>query len=108
MNTGHEGSLTTLHANSPQDALFRLENMVMMAGYNLPVQVIREHIASAIHVVFQLTRLSNGLRVVKQVAEVMKDGDSLVTVDLFVREGIRLVAKNEPSLRLRRLMEVER
>jgi pilus assembly protein CpaF len=56
MNTGHEGSLTTVHANSPRDALARIENMVLMAGFDLPVRAIREQMASALHLVVQLVR----------------------------------------------------
>ncbi len=108
MNTGHEGSMTTLHANSPRDAMFRLENMVMMAGHNLPVSVIREYIASAIHVVIQLTRLSSGLRVITSVSEVMKGEDGIFIKDLFVRDGGTLVFKGEPSVRLQKLMEVKK
>lgn len=60
MNTGHEGSLTTVHANSPRDALARIENMILMAGFDLPVYVIREQIASAIHMIIQISRLVDG------------------------------------------------
>ncbi len=62
MNTGHEGSLGTVHANTPRDALARIENMVMMAGFELPVKAIREQMASAIHVVIQIARFSDGTR----------------------------------------------
>ena len=70
MNTGHEGSLTTLHANSPRDALGRLESMVLMAGLDLPLAVVREYVASSIDLVVQQSRLSSGRRVVTQVVEV--------------------------------------
>jgi pilus assembly protein CpaF len=70
MNTGHEGSLTTLHANSPRDALARLETMVLMAGMELPLAAIREQIASAIDIIVQLTRLQDGRRIVSNVVEV--------------------------------------
>lgn len=70
MNTGHEGSLTTLHANSPRDALARLESMVLMAGLDLPLIVVREHIAASVDIVVQQARLSDGRRVVASVAEV--------------------------------------
>ncbi len=70
MNTGHEGSLTTLHANSPRDALSRLETMVLMANIGLPLQAIREQITSAIHIVIQQSRLPCGRRVISHVAEV--------------------------------------
>lgn len=70
MNTGHEGSLTTLHANSPRDALGRLESMVLMAGLDLPLSVVREYVASSIDLVVQQSRLSSGRRVVTQIVEV--------------------------------------
>ena len=70
MNTGHEGSLTTLHANSTRDALARLESMVLMAGLDLPLAVVREHIAASIDIIVQQARLSDGRRVVVSVAEV--------------------------------------
>ncbi|NYT64977.1 Flp pilus assembly complex ATPase component TadA [Alcaligenaceae bacterium] len=69
MNTGHEGSLTTLHANSPRDALARLETMILMAGMDLPLAAVREHIASSIHIIVQQMRLSNGRRVVTAIVE---------------------------------------
>ncbi|MDO5680428.1 MAG: ATPase, T2SS/T4P/T4SS family [Pelistega sp.] len=70
MNTGHEGSLTTLHANSARDALARLETMILMAGMDLPLLAIREHIASSIDFIVQQTRLSNGRRVISSIVEV--------------------------------------
>lgn len=69
MNTGHEGSLTTLHANSPRDALARLETMILMAGMDLPLAAVREHIASSIHIIIQQMRLANGRRVVTAIVE---------------------------------------
>jgi pilus assembly protein CpaF len=85
MNTGHEGSLTTVHANSPRDALGRIENMVLMAGFELPVAVIREQMASALHVILQLSRLVDGTRRIVQVSEVAGMEGSLVTLqDIFV------------------------
>jgi pilus assembly protein CpaF len=74
MNTGHRGSLTTLHANSPEDALIRLESMVLMAGFDLPLAAIRRMIAGAIEVVIQQDRLADGKRVVTKISELM-DGD---------------------------------
>ncbi len=62
MNTGHEGSLTTVHANSPRDALSRIENMVLMAGFDLPIRAIREQMASAFHIIVQLARFADGSR----------------------------------------------
>jgi pilus assembly protein CpaF len=70
MNTGHEGSLTTVHANSPRDALARLESMFSMANLNIPERAIRQQIASAIHVVVQIARLPDGTRKVISVSEI--------------------------------------
>lgn len=70
MNTGHEGSLTTLHANSPRDAISRLEVMVLMAGMDMPLTAIREHIASSIDFIVQQTRLSDGRRVISSIVEI--------------------------------------
>jgi pilus assembly protein CpaF len=84
MNTGHEGSLTTVHANSPRDALGRLEIMVSMAGFDLPIWSIRRQIASAVHVVVQVSRLMGGPRKVVQISEVAgMEGDNVVMHDLF-------------------------
>jgi pilus assembly protein CpaF len=85
MNTGHEGSLTTVHANSARDALARIENMVLMAGFELPVAVIREQMASALHVIVHLSRLSDGTRRLMSLTEVSGTEGSLVTLqDIFV------------------------
>src|SRR5690606_1044230 len=70
MNTGHDGSLTTLHANSPRDALARLETMVLMAGMDLPLAAIREQLASAVDIIVQQTRYSCGRRLVTHIVEV--------------------------------------
>lgn len=84
MNTGHDGSLTTLHANTPRDAVRRLETMVMMAGYDLPQRAIREQIASAIHVIIQASRLSDGSRRVMNVTEILgMEGDVILMQDVF-------------------------
>ncbi len=84
MNTGHDGSLTTLHANSPRDAISRLETMTLMAGLNLPVRVIREQIAAAIDLVVQQARLRDGSRKIIRVTEVQgMEGDVLVLQDIF-------------------------
>jgi len=84
MNTGHEGSLTTVHANSPRDALARLESMFSMANLNIPERAIRQQIASAIHVVLQIARLPDGTRKVISVSEItgMED-DSIWMQDIF-------------------------
>lgn len=85
MNTGHDGSLTTLHANNPRDAIRRMETMVMMAGYDLPQRAIREQISSAVHVIVQASRLSDGSRRVMNVTEVVgMEGDVILLQDVFV------------------------
>jgi len=84
MNTGHEGSLTTVHANSPRDALSRLETMVLMAGFELPVRAIREQIASAINVIVQLERQPDGSRKVTSVQEIQgMEGDVILLQEVF-------------------------
>jgi pilus assembly protein CpaF len=84
MNTGHDGSLTTGHANSPRDLLSRLEVMVLMAGMELPVRAIREQIASAVDIIVQLTRFSDGRRRVTSIVEVDgMEGDVILTQSLF-------------------------
>ncbi|HWY22432.1 MAG TPA: CpaF family protein [Candidatus Acidoferrum sp.] len=91
MNTGHEGSLTTVHANSVRDALARVENMVSMANLNIPERAVRHQIASAIHAVVQVARLSDGTRKVVSVSEVTgMDAESITMQDIFVfeRRGI--------------------
>ena len=87
MNTGHEGSMSTVHANSPRDALSRIENMVMMAGFDLPQRAIREQISSAIHLVLQVARMRDGSRRTVAISEVVGMEDQTVTMqDLFVFE----------------------
>jgi pilus assembly protein CpaF len=84
MNTGHDGSLTTLHANNPRDAISRLETMTLMAGLELPIRVAREQIASAIDVIVQQTRLRDGSRKITQITEVAGlEGDTVVLSDIF-------------------------
>ncbi len=84
MNTGHEGSLTSVHSNSPRDALLRVENMVLMAGFDLPVRAIREQIASALHIIFHLARFVDGSRKVVAVSEISGMEGQIVTMqDLF-------------------------
>jgi pilus assembly protein CpaF len=83
MNTGHDGSLTTLHANTPRDALSRLETMVMMAGYDLPVRAIREQVAGAVDMIIQLSRLRDGSRKLVSVCEVVGlEGDVVTTQEV--------------------------
>jgi pilus assembly protein CpaF len=85
MNTGHDGSLTTVHSNSPRDTLARIETMVLMAGMDLPVRAIREQMASAIDLIVHLTRLRDGTRRVTHVTEVQgMEGDVIVLQDLFL------------------------
>jgi pilus assembly protein CpaF len=85
MNTGHDGSLTTIHSNSPRDTLSRIETMTLMAGFDLPIRVIREQMSSAIDLVVHLTRLRDGTRRVTQVSEVQHmEGDVVIMQDLFM------------------------
>jgi pilus assembly protein CpaF len=84
MNTGHDGSLSTVHANTPRDALSRIETMVLMAGMDLPVNVVREQIASAMHLVIQISRLRDGSRHITQISEITgQEGDMILMQDLF-------------------------
>jgi len=92
MNTGHDGSLTTIHANSPRDALSRLETMVAMSNLNLPENAIRRQISSAIDVVVQVSRMSDGTRKIVSIAEITgMEGDVVTMQDVFVfrKRGIR-------------------
>jgi pilus assembly protein CpaF len=85
MNTGHDGSLTTVHANSPRDALSRIETMTLMSGFDLPVRAIREQMASALDLVIHLGRLRDGSRRITHVTEVQgMEGDVIVTQDVFL------------------------
>ena len=87
MNTGHDGSLSTVHANSPRDALARLETMVMMAGFDLPVRAIREQVSSAVDLIVQQTRLKDGSRRMTHVTEVLgMEGDVITTQDVFLAD----------------------
>ena len=85
MNTGHDGSLTTIHANAPRDALSRLETLVLMSGFDLPLRAIREQIASAIAIIVQINREKDGSRKVTYVSEITKmEGDIITMQDIFV------------------------
>jgi pilus assembly protein CpaF len=85
MNTGHDGSISTIHANSPRDALSRLETMVLMAGFDLPSKAIREQITAALNIVIQVARQSDGTRKIVKVTEVTgMEGDTVVMQDIFV------------------------
>ncbi len=104
MNTGHEGSISTIHANSPRDALSRLETMVMMAGMELPSRAIREQIASAVHLIVQIGRLSDGARKVVSINEVQgMEGNVVVMQDIFqyrqkgIGEGSKVLGQMEPT-----------
>ena len=80
MNTGHDGSLTTVHANAPRDALARIETMVLMAGYDLPVRAIRQQVASALDLIIHLERLEDGTRRVTAVTEVQRMESDVITL----------------------------
>ena len=84
MNTGHDGSMTTVHANSPRDALYRVENMVMMANLGLPLKAIRMQLASAINLIVHIERMRDGIRRVQNIAEIAgMEGDVITLRDLF-------------------------
>ncbi|HEX8992392.1 MAG TPA: CpaF family protein [Anaerolineales bacterium] len=84
MNTGHDGSLTTLHANSPRDALSRLETLVLMAGVELPLKVVRQQVSSAVDLIVQQSRLRDGSRKITAITEVAgMEGDTIVMTDIF-------------------------
>ena len=92
MNTGHDGSLTTVHANSPRDALYRLDTMVAMSNLNIPEKAVRQQIASAVNLIIQMTRLSDGTRKITAVTEIAgMEGDMVSMQDIFLfdRTGIR-------------------
>jgi pilus assembly protein CpaF len=87
MNTGHDGSMTTIHSNSPRDTLRRIETMVLMAGLELPLKAIREQVASAIDLVVHVDRMRDGTRKVVNVTEVQgMEGDNITMQDLFAFE----------------------
>jgi pilus assembly protein CpaF len=84
MNTGHEGSMTTVHSNGPRDALSRLETMTLMAGYDLPIKAIREQINSALNLIMHLDRMPDGRRIVTSVTELQgMEGDTILLQDIF-------------------------
>ena len=87
MNTGHDGSMGTIHANNPRESLSRVENMIAMGGYNLPAKVVREQIAGAVHVIIQAQRLRDGSRRITHVTEVMgMEGEMVILQDLVLYE----------------------
>ncbi len=97
MNTGHDGSLTTLHANSPRDAISRLETLILMAGVEFPVKVIRTQIASAIDLVIQLSRLKGGDRKITSITEISgMEGDTVVMTEIFKFEQAGVTPEGKP------------
>jgi len=87
MNTGHDGSLTTIHANSPRDALYRMDTMVAMTNLNIPEKAIRQQISSAVNLIIQITRLSDGTRKVTAISELTGMEQDVITMhDIFVFE----------------------
>lgn len=102
MNTGHDGSLTTLHSNAPRDALARIETMVLMAGMDLPIKVVRQQVASAVDLIVQQSRLTDGSRKVTYVTEVGgMEGDTVILTDVFRFEqtGVSAEGKVQGELR---------
>jgi pilus assembly protein CpaF len=103
MNTGHDGSLTTGHANTPRDMLARLETMVLMAGMDLPVRAIREQVASAVDVIVQQSRIRDGSRKIVAITEVQgMEGETVVLQDVFTFEqesfqGGKVVGRIKPT-----------
>jgi pilus assembly protein CpaF len=102
MNTGHDGSLTTIHANNPRDAVARLETMSLMAELNLPDRAVRQQITSAVSLIVQVARLSDGSRRVTQVSEITGISDEMVTLqDIFVFERLGISSSNRVLGRFR-------
>ena len=102
MNTGHDGSLTTLHANSPRDALARLETMVLMAGMDLPVRAIREQVAGGINLIIHLKRFRDGTRKIVKITEIAgMEGDIITMQDLFVFDETGMDEKGRVTGRFR-------
>ncbi|RME82788.1 MAG: CpaF family protein, partial [Caldilineae bacterium] len=104
MNTGHDGSLTTIHSNSPRDTITRIETMVMMAGMDMPLRAIRQQIASAVDLIVHIARLRDGSRRTVACAELVgMEGDTIVMQDIFkfVQRGFdengRIIGKLEPT-----------
>jgi pilus assembly protein CpaF len=102
MNTGHDGSLTTVHANTPRDALSRIETMIAMGAVNLPERAMRQQITSAIQLVLQQTRLSDGTRRVTSVSEITgMEGDTITMQEIFVFEKLGINAEGKVVGRFR-------
>jgi pilus assembly protein CpaF len=115
MNTGHEGSMGTMHANSPRDALSRLESMILMAGFELPVKAIRSQIASAVNIIIQAERMVDGVRRVTKITEVTgMEGDLITTQDIFEfkaqenRSGRLVGAFESSNIQLRCIEKIRR
>jgi pilus assembly protein CpaF len=102
MNTGHDGSLTTVHANTPRDALTRIETMIAMGATNLPEKAMRQQIASAIQIVVQQTRLADGSRKITTVSEITgMEGDIITMQDIFVFEKVGVTKEGKVAGRFR-------
>ena len=99
MNTGHEGSLSTVHANTPRDALSRIETMVMMAGFELPIRAIRQQAASALDMMIQLERLEDGSRRVVAITEVQRMESDVITLQDLYEFKIEQVMPDRTGLR---------
>ena len=98
MNTGHDGSLTTVHANNPRDALARTETLVLTAGVDLPLRAIREQISSAFDLIVQVSRLVDGTRRITHITEVLRMESDIVTLqDIFLAKPIEDGAANRDS-----------
>jgi pilus assembly protein CpaF len=102
MNTGHDGSLTTVHANSARDALYRLDTMVAMANLNIPEKAIRQQISSAIELVIQISRMSDGTRKVTSITEITgMEGEIITLQDIFLFERTGLSEEGKVRGRFR-------
>lgn len=91
MNTGHEGSLTTTHANTPRDCIARMETMIMMSGFDLPIKAMRTQIASAVNLVVQANRMQGGARKITHITEIVgMENDTIVMQDIFrfIQDGV--------------------
>ncbi|MFQ5958793.1 MAG: CpaF family protein, partial [Alphaproteobacteria bacterium] len=104
MNTGHDGSMGTVHANNPREAISRIENMIAMGGFNMSAKAVREQIASAVHVIIQTQRLRDGSRRITHVTEVMgMEGDIATLQDLYTYEILgedndgKIIGRHKPS-----------
>ena len=101
MNTGHDGSLTTVHANSPRDCIVRLETLCLMAGLDLPAHVIRQQIVSAVDLIVQQSRMRDGSRKILQMSEVQRlEGDAVVLQDIFLYQAPPFTGEGEAAGRL--------